>query len=920
MLEINGGPGVDTLMIMGGGPGSVVRGGPGNDRILGGLVPGLKVYGDEGNDIFSGGEAGAIIDLGAGRNVIQSGTGDDEITIRGSELTTLSDAGGNNRIRVESTPEAHLIFSRGRNEISADWVGLLHVEGGVGEEVVIFDDLTSTQALELQASGLLYDGRTLTFNAELDRVEINDLSTAGTVLTSTEDASWGSTDLVLNAAGLLNLEEAVLTAPGGHFDLQARGIVGEVHTELAALTLVNLGQTDNIAVTVREVDDLILKAGTRGTAGGLITDGPILIESLAAEGLLTLESGALRSATGGITLIADDLDFASGDDRVSAPGELKITTKTPTQGYRIGSAGQSVYANDRSINGATGFLELGMRDVSALRDGFSAVRIGHAASLGAPVMYVGDLENKTVFANVFSARLDDPTFLEADTINIVGDVQASGALALRARLIEVWSGNIHDGLGSPDSGVTADEIRFVIDEQWVHSGWLRATRLIDVAVTASTGNGALVRYGPEPNSITADVGSVIQTTGDESLVKLASTTGSIIVATAVAVGGADSAMEINAGSGLRLLEGASLAVEGDRAAMTLRSRGYLSLDSGAAIRAGAAFRDEGGMPVAYRTGVDTVLLIDTDGELGLAGSLTTGGTMTLRYGETTSSHASYFDTINGRRVAEIADQQSVAAIVTALRAGNISAELRQSLAGAGLGLAESAVVTAVGQSTPFAALSNESKLAITTSLGYTRHAKGGYYNESTGAFYESIEIGPIAPAVNDAQALARGYEKLEGVWYYQPASGMLKRSLIEGESADYSNASIDWASFGVEAPVDAATPFESLSAEQQAAVAHTLGYTPEPVISYERETLLGKPDDRRSVFQTYYYDPNAAWGDQDPGSARKLSELSIDQKVIAAKYLSAFPDFDLREVVWPETVDPAVVGTEFDRLTPAQRT
>ncbi|MEN9774726.1 MAG: hypothetical protein RL322_1796, partial [Pseudomonadota bacterium] len=378
VLEINGGPGVDTLMIMGGGPGSVVRGGPGNDRILGGLVPGLKVYGDEGNDIFSGGEAGAIIDLGPGRNVIQSGTGDDEITIRGSELTTLSDAGGNNRIRVESTQEARLTFSRGRNEISADWVGLLHVEGGVGEEVVIFDDLTSTQALELQASGLLYDDRTLTFNAELDRVEINDLSTAGTVLKSTEDANWGSTDLVLNAAGLLNLEEAVLTAPNGHFDLQARGIVGEVRTELGALTLVNLGQTDNIAVTVREVDDLILKAGTRGTAGGLITDGPILIESLAAEGLLTLESGALRSATGGITLIADDLDFASGDDRVSAPGELIITTKTPTQGYRIGSAGQSVYANDRSINGATGFLELGMRDVSALRDGFSAVRIGHA--------------------------------------------------------------------------------------------------------------------------------------------------------------------------------------------------------------------------------------------------------------------------------------------------------------------------------------------------------------------------------------------------------------------------------------------------------------------------------------------------------------------------------------------------------------
>ena len=109
--------------------------------------------------------------------------------------------------------------------------------------------------------------------------------------------------------------------------------------------------------------------------------------------------------------------------------------------------------------------------------------------------------------------------------------------------------------------VTADEIRFVIDEQWIHSGWLRATRLIDVAVTASTGDGALIRYGLEPNSITADVGSVIQTTGDESLVKLASTTGSIIVATAVAVGGADSAMEINAGSGLRLLEGASLAVE-----------------------------------------------------------------------------------------------------------------------------------------------------------------------------------------------------------------------------------------------------------------------------------------------------------------------------------------------------------------------
>jgi hypothetical protein len=135
--------------------------------------------------------------------------------------------------------------------------------------------------------------------------------------------------------------------------------VGAIRTEVAALSLEARGDSGQSSdLVVNEVNSLNL-VKDRWSIGGLYTKlGDVRVTLAAAESLLTLQSGVLAAGPvgGDITLVADDIDFASGRNQVSGSGLLSIQARTSGQDYRLGGAGQSLFGRDQSVAGDTGFM------------------------------------------------------------------------------------------------------------------------------------------------------------------------------------------------------------------------------------------------------------------------------------------------------------------------------------------------------------------------------------------------------------------------------------------------------------------------------------------------------------------------------------------------------------------------------------
>ena len=125
-----------------------------------------------------------------------------------------------------------------------------------------------------------------------------------------------------------------------------------------------------------ETHDSLDLAVDRWTQGGLYTlNGDVQVTLAAAESLLTLSSGVIsassdQSVRGDITIVADDIDFASGRNKVSGSGVLTIQARTAGQAYRIGGAAPSVFARHQAVAGSTVFLAPAMRCLDAPHDGF----------------------------------------------------------------------------------------------------------------------------------------------------------------------------------------------------------------------------------------------------------------------------------------------------------------------------------------------------------------------------------------------------------------------------------------------------------------------------------------------------------------------------------------------------------------------
>ena len=111
-----------------------------------------------------------------------------------------------------------------------------------------------------------------------------------------------------------------------------------------------------------EANDLRIISGGRSNGGLYAAQGAIDLTLQAREAELTLASGVIATGTGGnLSIRADDIDFASGNNQVLSSGALLIRSMHDAQNYRIGGAGQSSLGFDYSAGVDSGYLELGSR-------------------------------------------------------------------------------------------------------------------------------------------------------------------------------------------------------------------------------------------------------------------------------------------------------------------------------------------------------------------------------------------------------------------------------------------------------------------------------------------------------------------------------------------------------------------------------
>ncbi|MDZ4126740.1 MAG: calcium-binding protein, partial [Hydrogenophaga sp.] len=937
-LDFDGGGGNDSFLILGGAAGSVIRGGAGNDEFGSGSRSGIVFLGGDGNDKFIGGEANDIVDMGAGINTIFGGGGNDLIRVSGTSDTV--DAGdGDDLILATLVGELDLVGGAGNDRL---------VLGAFDAAIPVFNanqaSFTSVTPIQLNDQALVVTTagnktRSVVFNDSLDQVQLTDRAATSQLVTAA-GASWNRTDLVFDADGVIDVSRATLKAPEAHFSLSAAGIHGTLNTELAELTVVNRGTADLAAdrnIVVREADDLSIVSGGRVNGGLYAATGLINLQLLGREAELTLQSGRLATGAGGdITLRADDIDFASGDNRVSGTGALVIRSNNEQQNYRIGGAGQTAFGYDYSAGVNSGYLELGMRDMSALADGFSSITIGHQAP--GVIMRIGDLEDTVLGEFSFSSRLDDLSYFLSDRMEIVGDVQASQAINIAARAILVERQNVRNPMGSADAGLRAPSITIRASEQMLVMGWVIADNLIDIAVSGSTGIGGFVTYGDKINSFTADTGSTIQTLASNSLLKLV-TSHSIYSATGMFAGvnnGTDARIDVRAGTGLTLMQGGTVATRYARGDISLQAGSFIHMLNSSAVVSGAT--EDSTLPGGYAlTGEGSTLSLVTLGEMTMAGQLTAAGAMTLSASEVQDDFADYFNTLPGRTYTirdkdgeevdvALTNRVQIDAVKADLQQGKIGADLRALFTGGELVLSSVPTVQAVGSYVAFADLPEETRNTIALAKGYTVHQNGGFFNPTTGRFFTAVSDGPVIgydlaaidwsgltppvagtpfSSLNEAQqvriAQALGYTRHSGTVYLNrlAAEGQqVVAGFVQGISADYDNQRIDWAAAGLSAPA-AGTAFAQLSAAQKLLVADGLGYFYD-YGSIAPEAWSATPFDYRTVSRDEWIAASslnfamvisaAQWGTvAKPLAGVGYGELTAEQKAVVDRVVQFEP-------------------------------
>jgi len=382
---------------------------------------------------------------------------------------------------------------------------------------------------------------------------------------------------------------------------------------------------------------------------------------LAQDALLTLESGDIHALAAGadITLTSDDLDFVSGEGKVIASGDLVIQANQTVWDYLMGSAAEVTAADvETGREFHTDAMAMGMRDFAALANGFTSVTIGRRNA--GNTMTIGDLFNITAIKMTGpdpsdpaddlprsnNAELKDHTFFLSDDLQVKGDVRASGnAVELHAQTISINSQNIHNPLGLPDSGLSADTVKIAADDQLHIGGWIVADTLVDIDVTATTGvnptgTGMYVTPPNGTTSIFMDAGSRIETLNAGSQV-LIDASHAMQVGSFIEVHGAGSAMDIDVGTDFLLNEAATLAARGTNALIDVSAGGLMAINSGSAVSAGIEYQQIDGAPVAVLTGTGADIVLSAANEMLISGAVGTADGLSIASGSASRDNEAF---------------------------------------------------------------------------------------------------------------------------------------------------------------------------------------------------------------------------------------------------------------------------------------
>ncbi|HCP13894.1 MAG TPA: hypothetical protein DIT89_16290, partial [Planctomycetaceae bacterium] len=375
--------------------------------------------------------------------------------------------------------------------------------------------------------------------------------------------------------------------------------------------------------------------------------------------------GRIRSYAGTMTLTADEMDFQGGQGSVQAPLALTIQSATSVWSYRLGTAAEAQSGAPLSTVVAPNSLDLTTRDLAALADGFESITIGRSDA--GNKMRIGDAYDMTVVKatgvpRIQNAEIKDEITLWAEQFIVEGDFRVpDNPLTLHGRTLEVMRANLHTPENAtPDSGLSATRTTLDISEQVVVSGWVLGDDLVQIDVPNSMGQNAIMNFSSGPNSVWTGVGSMIKTLNDGSVIQITGT-GSILHASTVEAAGAGSQLLMTAGTTFLQREGGVLRVTGSGSQLEIGGGSYLSIEAGSAVLAGVAFQMQGSTPVPVSTGANASLTITAPGEMWLAGSIASTGSMQLNSGLKQLNHAEYFDTLAGRLRASTAPEASVVA-------------------------------------------------------------------------------------------------------------------------------------------------------------------------------------------------------------------------------------------------------------------
>ncbi|MFM8729019.1 MAG: hypothetical protein ACKON9_28285, partial [Planctomycetaceae bacterium] len=261
-------------------------------------------------------------------------------------------------------------------------------------------------------------------------------------------------------------------------------------------------------------------------------------------------------------------------------------------------------------------------------------------------------------------------------------------LRLEARLVEVLSRNVHVPMGVPDSGLTGSKVELLVDEQLQISGWIKANSVVDIDVTASSGQGSLAGFSDGINSVNTDITALIQTTGTGSTIDI-DAVGTVRNAGTIEARGAGSKLMIDATLAVRNLEGGILTAPGAGSSITATGGTWLWIDSGSAVMAGVRFNVVGATPIPEILGQNSTITLNSPSEMWLAGSVTASSSMTLNAGLRNFSHQEYFDTLPGR---VLASTQPLTERITSLKQLTFPDDLRPVFATAKLDLTETVTV------------------------------------------------------------------------------------------------------------------------------------------------------------------------------------------------------------------------------------